>query len=173
MPRNLGAAIGAFISSVASVAAAEGGPVNHATARDQLKVEHAEIMLRTPGSAIAEGYLTIWNGTNTTKNLASVQSKAFADVFFVSADPRSGRAERLDGIVVIPPHAELLMRRDGVRLLFQQPNRLIDAPGTAYLTLTFDGGTELEIPAEIISCGQNLTDHHHGEGDRTHRGIPG
>lgn len=148
-------------------AAASGEPINHIDPPQRLTVEHAEILMPEQLGA-AEGYLTIWNGAQFSASLASITSDAFEDVITLRSRLVSGLAqpEPVKGIVSIPGHAELKMRRDGIRLALRNPISPPAQMESAGLTLIFDDGTQLEVRASVVRSRDLLTDHRHGDGDR-------
>ncbi|WP_337918624.1 copper chaperone PCu(A)C [Pseudaminobacter soli (ex Zhang et al. 2022)] len=146
---------------------ASDGPLDHANPPKFLTVEHAEILVPGRDDAIAEGYLTIWNGTNQQVSLASIRSDAFGRISVVRSAFGSGpsAAMPVEGILPVPGHAELTMRASGVRLLLEEPLSRLDGLADSRLTLVFEGGQELKVTADIIRSRDQLTIHHHGLGD--------
>ena len=148
-------------------ASASGEPTDHINPPQLLMVEHAEILMPGP-NGIAEGYLTIWNGTKNHASIASITSDAFDEVVVLRSRflSDSAQSEPVEGIVPIPGHAELKMRGDGIRLALRNPVSPTAQMESAGLTLIFDDGTELEVRASIHRSSEMLTDHRHGEIDR-------
>jgi copper(I)-binding protein len=145
---------------------ASGGPVDHINPPTELVVEHAELAMAGSDGDQVEGYVTIWNGTNVQASLASIESEAFGTIKILQTDFRTGETSVAAGIVQIPGHAELTMRRGGIRLALKNPVTPLDILDDARLTLVFDDGKELEVTATIIRDGGTPTVHRHGEGDR-------
>ena len=148
-------------------ATASAGPIDHINPPAELVVEHAELALAGLDGGKVEGYVTIWNGTAVQASLASIESEAFGTVVILQTDFRTGETSVAPGIVQIPGHAELSMRRGGIRLALKNPVTPLDMLDDARLTLVFDDGKELEVTATIIRAGGMLTVHRHGEGDRS------
>lgn len=146
---------------------ASDGSVDHINPPAELVVEHAELSLAGSEGDKVEGYMTIWNGTAVQASLASIESEAFGTVVILQTDFRTGETSVAPGIVQIPGHAELSMRRGGIRLALKNPVTPLDMLDDARLTLVFDDGKELEVTATIIRDGEIPTVHRHGEGDRS------
>lgn len=146
---------------------ASDGPIDHINPPTELVVEHAELSMAGSDGEKVEGYVTIWNGTAIQASLASVESEAFGTIVILQTDFRTGETSVAPGILQIPGHAELSMRRGGIRLALKNPVTPLDMLDDARLTLVFDDGKELEVTATIIRDGRTPTVHHHGEGDRS------
>ncbi len=137
--------------------------VDHNNPPPSLVVEHAEILFSSTGDNRVEGYLAIWNGTQIQANLTAITSEVFnsgeiyRNVF--------GTIEAVRGGVFIPGHAELKMSGSGVYLVLQEPTLPFNQIEKVVLTLDFEGGTQLSVPARIVRRDEDLTDHRHGEGD--------
>lgn len=145
---------------------ASDNPSGHLNPPPDLIVEHAELWLGSSAGDKVEGYLTIWNGTAVQASLASIESEAFGAVEILQTDFRTGEARVAPGILQIPGHAELSMRRGGIHLALDDPMTPLDKLTDARLKLVFDGGKELEVTATIIRRGEVPIVHRHGEGDR-------
>jgi copper(I)-binding protein len=132
-----------------------------------LTVEHAEILVADNEDDSAEGYLTIWNGTNQQISLEAIRSDAFGKISILRTEMSSGRTSTgpVEGIVPVPGHAELTMRPSGIRLLLEDPLPRTDWLADSRLTLVFEGGQELEVTANVVQSRDQLTVHHHGQGD--------
>lgn len=148
---------------------ASNGPIDHANPPQLVTVEHAEILMPGRDSTTAEGYLTIWNGTNQQVSLEAIRSDAFGRISIMRSNLGSDPTKALpvEGIVPVPGHAELTMRVDGTRLLLEEPLPRPDKLGGSRFTLIFEGGQELEVTANMVKSRNQLTIHHHGEGDAT------
>lgn len=161
------ALVSAVYVSGATTVRANTVDADHVSSPISIVVEHAEILLSTAKDDYAEGYLTIWNGTQTQANLTGISS----DVFDSSEFYRNtfGTLEAIQGGVFIPGHAELKMSGSGVHLVLKEPKLPFDQIEVVTLSLEFADGTGFSIPARIISSDEDLTDHHHGEGDTAYR----
>ena len=73
--------------------------------------------------------------------------------------------ETVEGNVPVPGHAELTMRPRGIRLLLEDPLPRNDRLADSRFTLVFEGGQELEVTANVDQSRDQLTVHHHGQGD--------
>lgn len=146
---------------------ASDGPIDHINPPMELVVEHAELSMAGSDGDKVEGYMTIWNGTAVQASLASVESEAFGTIVILQTDFRTGETSVAPGIVQIPGHAELSMRRGGIHLALKNPVTPLNMLDDARLTLVFDDGRELEVTATIIRDGGMLTVHRHGEGDQS------
>lgn len=156
--------VSALCLSGAATGIADALGVDHSKPPQAVVVEHAEILLPSAEGERAEGYLAIWNGTQTQANLISIAS----DVFESSRIYRtvSGNIEAVPGGVFIPGHAELKMRSGGVHLVLKRPRVPFGQIEHIALTLGFQDGTRLSVPMRIVKSKDELTDHRHGEGDR-------
>lgn len=146
---------------------ASDGPLDHANPPQVLTVEHAEILVSDGDDAAAEGYLTIWNGTNVQVSLEAIRSDAFGRISimrsYLGSDPAN--VQPVEGVVAVPGHAELTMRANGIRLLLEEPLPRTDKSTDSRFTLVFQGGQELEVTAKIVQFRDQLTLHHHGQED--------
>lgn len=157
--------VGAF--AVAPSTASD-GPLDHTNPPQLLTVEHAEILAPGRDGVTAEGYLTIWNGTNQQVSLESIRSDAFGRISILRTELGAGPSKVLpvEGVLPVPGHAELTMRVNGIRLLLEEPlSQGDELTGSSRLTLVFDGGQKLEVTADIVRSGDRITIHHHGQGD--------
>ncbi|OQM75646.1 copper chaperone PCu(A)C [Manganibacter manganicus] len=146
---------------------ASNNQIDHANPPQLVIVEHAEILVPGRDGATAEGYLTIWNGTNQQVSLEAIRSDAFGRISIMRSNLGSDPTNSLpvEGIIPVPGHAELTMRADGTRLLLEEPLPRPDKLGSIRFTLAFEGGQELEVMANIVQSRDQLTIHHHGQGD--------
>lgn len=172
MNQSLLAAMAFALLLSAVPAKATDGTLDHLTPPQLLTVEHAEILLPDDSGDVAEGYLTIWNGTQMQVALASVQSELFARVAIVRTEFNSGDTNELPSgsVLPIPGHAELSMRSNGIRLRMEEPVWTLGDQATgdqakSGLTLVFESGDELIVEAEVIRSRDLLTRHRHAEGD--------
>jgi len=153
--------------ALSDAAQASDGPIDHINPPAELIVEHAELSVAGSDGGKVEGYVTIWNGTAVQASLASIESEAFGTIVILQTDFRTGETSVAPGIMQIPGHAELSMRRGGIRLALKNPITPFDMLDDARLKLVFDDGKELEVTATIIRDGEIPTVHRHGEGDRS------
>jgi len=142
-------------------------PPKHADAESKLVVEHAEVVLAPSGSMMLAGYLTVWNGSKQQADLVSVQSDDFSSVSL-------HRTEVVDGVakmrpikegVLIPGHAELVMKPGGLHMMLMEPKPDLKAGDMVGLLLAFEDGTSTATTAIIRPIGTKPTDHHHGSVD--------
>lgn len=161
----LAAAMTIFV--LATQVEASDGALDHAKPPPILTVEHAEILVADNEDVRAEGYLTIWNGTNQQINLEAIRSDAFGKISILRTEMSSGQTSTrpVEGIVPVPGHAELTMRPSGIRLLLEDPLFQTDKLADSRFTLVFQGGQELKVTASIVQSRDQLTIHHHGQGD--------
>lgn len=138
----------------------------HTAVMPGLVVEHAEIIGARSGSDM-RGYFSVWNGSSSTLDLVSVDSSAFSSVELLQTAQEDGvtRLRAIEGGLRIPPHSELLMRPDGVQLLFRKPREPIAVGRSLAVTLRFADGSSQEVEATVYTSETPVTDHHHGEGD--------
>ncbi len=143
------------------------GRVDHANPPQILTVEHAEVLISDDEGVSAEGYLTIWNGTGQQVSLESIRSDAFAKISIVRTEISSDLSNvgPVEGIVPVPGHAELTMRPNGTRLLLEEPVARPDPMAASSFVLVFEGGQEMVVAADTLQSRQQLTIHHHGQGD--------
>lgn len=155
--------------SILAVTAAKGSDnqPDHANSSQDLAVEHAELLIPGRDGAAAEGYLTIWNGTTSQKDLLEVRSDAFGRVAILRTKFREGEPQALqvEGVLPIPGHAELRMLPDGIRLMMTKPIAGSAERIDSRLTLVFEGGLERDVVADVVATRAQLTRHHHGDGD--------
>lgn len=164
-------ALGVLLSAC-TFAATEASAVSdetnkHASAQDEVAIEHAQIVLAPPGGKMMAGYLTIWNGTAQQADLTKLESAAFGSVSLHNTVVEDGVARMipLDG-VPIPGHAELLMRSGGIHLMLANPTTELQAGDIVDLDLTLHDGTRVSATARILPVGAKTIDHHHGEDDK-------
>ncbi|WP_336072106.1 copper chaperone PCu(A)C [Nitratireductor rhodophyticola] len=164
----------AFLASVALATLvmvtplkASDGAVVHANPPQRLTVEHAEVLMSDDKGDRAEGYLTIWNGTGQQVGLEAIRSDAFAKISIVRSEIGSDMPDvrPVEGIVPVPGHAELTMRPNGTRLLLEEPVARSDPMTASSFVLVFEGGQEMVVAADTLQNREQLTIHHHGQGD--------
>ena len=155
------------IFALATQVEASDGVQDHGKPPPILTVEHAEILVADNEDVGAEGYLTIWNGTNQQVSLEAIRSDAFGKISILRTEMSSGQTSTgpVEGIVPVPGHAELTMRPSGIRLFLQDPLPRNDRLADSRFTLVFEGGQELEVTANVVQSRDQLTVHHHGQGD--------
>ncbi|WP_085462508.1 hypothetical protein [Mesorhizobium australicum] len=102
MNQSLLAVIAFALPLSAVFAKAADGTFDHLTPPQLLTVEHAEILVPDDSSDAAEGYLTIWNGTQMQVALASVRSELFGRVTIVRTEFNSGDTNELPSGSVLP-----------------------------------------------------------------------
>lgn len=138
---------------------------DHAISPSSLTVEHAEILMKDNDNTRAEGYLTIWNGTNRQIRLESIQSDAFGRISILRTELNSGQisAGAVNEIVPVPGRAELTMRPSGIRLLLEEPLPRTGGLADSRFTLTFEDGRELVVAVTAVQSRDQLAVHHHGQ----------
>lgn len=151
----------------ASPLAAEPYSNAHRQISEQLKVDHAQIVLSASG-APATGYLAVWNGTRQGAYLVAVQSEAFGSTFFQRTEYANNiaRTRPVRGGLFVPGHSELLMKPGGINMILSDPKTILTVGKNVPLTLTFDDGTKVKTTAEVLAPEARPVDHHHGEGDK-------
>lgn len=135
--------------------------------KNQVIVEHAEVILPSAGSDVAKAFIVFWNGTSQAVNIVSIigqsgEAKIVSDVYgnngqlktILSSMPR-----------FIPPHSEFVMSKNGHYLNVPIDNELENA-SNYLLIVELDSGRRITASAQVLPKGSVPLDHHHGEDDR-------
>jgi len=133
---------------------------------NQIVVEHAEIMLPSPGRDKYSGYFSIWNGTSDYLWITDFKSTQFSGITL--NEPISGINAKLSQPALfpkaLPPKTELVMSIDGIRLTMENVGNL-NAGDTIPFTVKFTKADAIEVGAKILPAIARPTEHHHGERD--------
>jgi copper(I)-binding protein len=124
-----------------------------------LSVEHAQVLLPTPGGEQAQGFLTIWNPSGETFYLKGIESTDFA---VIRVEPANNGASEF----WIPAESELAMKPGGLQLTLEEPIREMQPGQTIELRFATGTGDKFAVNADIVASRLSLIDHHHAEGDR-------
>ena len=155
-----------LLAALAIHGAASASTGDHSPSMPGIVVEHAEIVANG-SSGNLKGYFSVWNGSSSSIDLIAVETDAFVSVAMLQTVHDDGvvRLRELEGGLRIPPRSELLMKPDGVQLLFREPLSSVSAGESLSVTLLFADGSSAQVNAVVHAAGTSITDHHHGEGD--------
>lgn len=144
-------------------------PRDHDARPEGIVIEHAEIVLGANESHPPRGFVSIWNGTSSSIDIVSIASKSLGPGSLRATVPADGvsRIWTVSGPMRIPPHAELLMKPDGVHIRFDQPTSSVTDESSVDILVKLADGTSVGTEAKVFREGSSITDHHHGEGDRS------
>jgi periplasmic copper chaperone A len=147
--------------------AAKGQPGDHDARPAGIVIEHAEIVLGANESHPPRAFVSIWNGTSSSIDIVSIASKSLGPASLRATVNAGGvsRIRTVTGAMVIPPHSELVMKPDGVHVLFNQPTPSVSDLGSVDIRVDLADGTTVGANAKVLPDGSPVTDHHHGEGD--------
>ncbi|NDW07846.1 copper chaperone PCu(A)C [Jiella pacifica] len=131
---------------------------------DKLVVEHAEILLpASSNDTFLEGFLVIWNGTGESTRITEIRSDVFSKIELVqTVRTRSGLRTDVQASLLVPAHAELLMRPGGVYLLIDPGSKPPRVGGQVNMEIFYADGASETIVAQVSAAGTVLEDHHHG-----------
>lgn len=136
------------------------------TFEDQIKIEHAEIVLPTEDFKMARAYLVIWNGTAFGINLVSITGQDGLARLVKAKKDSDGQVEIVPSSMprYIPPHSEFTMKESGHYLMV--PFKSSAKKTSDYLfRVELDSGRTLIAIADILAAGTTPLDHHHGSND--------
>lgn len=155
-----------LLATLAVYGSAEASTGDHGANMPGIVVEHAKVIANT-SSGNLKGYFAVWNGGSSSIDLVSVETDAFVSVAMLQTVHDDGvvRLREVEGGLRIPPRSELLMKPDGIQLLFRDPVVPVSAGQSLSVTLRFADGSREEIDTIVHAAETPITDHHHGEGD--------
>lgn len=155
-----------LLVGVAAHAPASASTGDHGASMPGIVVEHAEVIANASSGKL-KGYFAVWNGGSSSIDLVSVETDAFVSVAMLQTVHDGGlvRLREVEGGLRIPPRSELLMKPDGIQLLFQGPVVPVSVGQSLSVTLRFADGSREEIDTVVYAAETPITDHHHGEGD--------
>lgn len=153
----------AMLAVYESAAASKG---DHGASMPGIVVEHAEVIANGSYGNL-KGYFSVWNGSSSSIDLISVETNAFVSVAMRETVHDDGvvRLREVEGGLRIPPRSELLMKPDGIQLLFREPLSSVSAGQSLSVTLRFADGSSEQVYAIVHAAETPVTDHHHGESD--------
>ncbi|MBO9463565.1 MULTISPECIES: copper chaperone PCu(A)C [Stappiaceae] len=138
--------------------------MEHTFPENKLVVEHANVVRSVSNMDTLFGYVTIWNGTNQAVNISEIYSEELGVASVYSVNYSDVDPVFVEYPLTIPAHAELMMRPSGIYLELKRENVGFEGISEISLTLEFEDKTSLQVPAEILVTGEDLPDHHHGDG---------
>lgn len=136
------------------------------TFEDQVKVEHAEIVLPTEDFKMARAYLVIWNGTASGINVVSIKGQDGLARLVKAKNNSDGQVEIVPSSMprYIPPQSEFTMKESGHYLMV--PIKSTAKKISNYLfSVELSSGRTLIAIADILAAGTTPLDHHHGSKD--------
>jgi copper(I)-binding protein len=103
-----------------------------------------------PGSAPAGGYLTLINGSDQPISLTGAASPDYGSVGLHRSVMRDGVSTMapVDRITVAA-HSTLEFASQGYHLMLKAPKIALNPGDHVSITLTFDGGSQINVPFEI------------------------
>lgn len=136
--------------------------VRLATASEQSRIEHAELVVSADPTAPIDAFLVVWNGTSRNVGLRTITSPAFAGIETVRGRhddrlPTGG----LENEIVVPSRSELLMKESGVHLVARRSGLELLPGQKVPLTVSFDDGQGRTVMAVVKRAGEKIEDHHH------------
>jgi copper(I)-binding protein len=146
---------------------ATGQTGDHDARPEGIVIEHAEIVLGANESHPPRAFVSIWNGTSSSIDIVSIASNSLGRASLRATVHAGGvsRVRTVTDAMVIPPHSELVMKPDGVHVLFNQPTPSVSDLASVDIRVDLAGGTSVGAEAKVLPEGSPVTDHHHGEGD--------
>ena len=136
------------------------------TFKDQVKIEHAEIILSSDNSQMAEAYSVIWNGTKKALNIRSFKGQDTTVLLVNTKDKGDGQLETIPSSLprYIPPRSEFVMKKNGHYLLVPSDNLTENSKGYLF-TVELDSGRQITAIADVMTAGTEPLDHHHATND--------
>lgn len=135
--------------------------------KNQIIIEHAEVILPDSSSDVAKAFMVIWNGTDQAVNVVSIRGSSGEAQLVSDITSENGQIKTVLSSMprFIPPHAEFVMAEHGHFLKVPFNNELESA--TNYLLIVELGnGRQITANAKVLPKGSLPLDHHHGEDDR-------
>ena len=133
---------------------------------DQVKIEHAELILPEPDSEFAQAYLVIWNGTDTAVSVTSIKGQDGIAQIVNTKENSDGELETIPSSMprYIPARSEFSMRKNGHYLMV--PVRNLKKNNSDFLfSVELGSGRILIAAADVLKAGSEPLDHHHGSKD--------
>lgn len=136
------------------------------TFKDQIIIEHAEIVLPPDDSKLARAYMVIWNGTGAAVSIVAISAQN-GEAQLVKAE--KGNDEHFEIVPspmprFIPPRSEFVMTKKGYFLMvpFNGPR---DVTQGYLFNVELGSGRKLIAIADVLAAGTKPLDHHHGSND--------
>ena len=117
-----------------------------------ITVSHA--MLRTITPAVpAAGYFDLRNGTATAITLTGARSSACGDMMMHRSDGEGGMMRMaMTPQIAVAPGARLSFRPGSYHLMCEHPSPALFTAHAATVTLTFQGGTMLDVTFAVVDA---------------------
>lgn len=130
-------------------------------------IEHAEVVLADEKDGKSIAYVSIWNGGPGARELVSLSVASFgsAQLYQTVFEGGEEQSRLMTDIVVIPMHAELVMKPRGVHLLLGEPGAQVFPGETLTVTASFADGSTVVADASLLAAGSRITAHNHESQD--------
>lgn len=151
---------GLFLLAVLLAVALTNPP--HARAAGNIEITDAWIPEGPPVAAVLAGYMTLNNHGKDTVRLIAVASPDFAtiEIHQTVTEGNMSRMRQLDELVLYA-NDDVQLLPGGIHLMLIKPQRRLRSGDEVRLTLTFDDGTQIEVPVAIKQAAEDAAGQHH------------